>query len=165
MGEEARVSGLSLDALMVFRLKNLREYRVTSPRCTSYNCVAWALADQTHWVQAEVSSDPVIAYYWPAGVQSGDTLEAWIGLFEFHGFKRCDDGIVEDGVTKLAIYCDDEGVSHVARQLTSGWWASKLGKNVDIEHRSYEELEGDYYGRVTVFMKRVAPDAEGSDGQ
>ena len=61
------------------------------------------------------------------------------------------------GFVKVAIYGDDDGATHVARQDGPGMWVSKLGRDVDIVHESFEELEGDYYGAVQVFMKKRLP--------
>jgi len=44
--------------------------------------------------------------------------------------------------------------THAARQYFNGIWFSKIGKNVDITHRSLNVLEGGLYGLVVVMMKR-----------
>jgi len=45
---------------------------------------------------------------------------------------------------------------HVARQLPSGRWSSKLGALQDIEH-DLHDLEGTEYGSVVLVMKRTLP--------
>jgi hypothetical protein len=65
-----------------------------------------------------------------------DSVEAWIELFELHGYRRCDSADLEEGMEKIAIYADSNGEAlHVARQLSSGEWTSKIGKLEDIRHR------------------------------
>jgi len=37
--------------------------------------------------------------------------------------------------------------------LLLGFWSSKIGKSVDIEH-TLEGLEGSFYGQVAIIMRR-----------
>jgi hypothetical protein len=41
-----------------------------------------------------------------------------------------------------------------ARQLSTGKWTSKLGRDMDIEHDSPEVLNGPAYGEASIFMKK-----------
>ena len=76
------------------------------------------------------------------------------------GYVLCDDGVLEEGVEKVALYGVGNVFMHVARQLSNGRWTSKLGVSYDIEH----ELEaltssanvggGVQYGEVVAFMCR-----------
>lgn len=71
------------------------------------------------------------------------------------GYALCKNAGYEDGFEKIAIYVDSNGKpTHVARQLSSGHWTSKLGKLEDIEHKTLESLSGSQYGTVAVIMKR-----------
>jgi len=71
------------------------------------------------------------------------------------GFTVCPSGALELGFEKIAIFVDDAGEPrHAARQLTSGAWTSKLGPNVDIEHRDVQAVGGLVYGEPQVFMRR-----------
>ena len=45
-----------------------------------------------------------------------------------------EDGPLQDGYEKIAIYALDGEPTHAARQLDTGRWTSKLGKHEDIEH-------------------------------
>ncbi len=54
-----------------------------------------------------------------------------------------------DGVYVTA----DGKPQHVARQLSSGLWASKLGRLEDIEHE-LAGLDGKLYGTAQTFMAR-----------
>ncbi len=71
------------------------------------------------------------------------------------GYEPCADGLLEDGFEKVAIYQSPSGVQHMARQLQTGWWTSKLGQLEDIEHETPAELEGDIYGVVVQYMRRA----------
>jgi hypothetical protein len=55
----------------------------------------------------------------------------------------------------VALYRHPEfGIEHVARQLRSGKWTSKLGDWEDIEHDDPYALECEDYGKIAKFMKR-----------
>jgi hypothetical protein len=129
-------------------------YEIKSPYDPGYNCVAFAVGDQNHfWYDAEVRG-----YYWPPGVGSADELASWIHVFSIHGYTKAENESLEPNVEKIAIYASSAGPEHVARQLSSGAWVSKLGKGHDIEHSSLQALEGELYGKVRVIMKRVCKD-------
>jgi hypothetical protein len=64
---------------------------------------------------------------------------------------------MEVTVEKIAIYGDGFAFKHVARQLESGSWTSKLGKLADIEHRELQWLAGEAYGVVMLCMSRARP--------
>ena len=75
-------------------------------------------------------------------------------MFESRGFLPCDTGQHEPGFDKIALYGRDGEFLHVALQLPTGRWTSKLGSLEDIEHDTLAALEGNVYGMVTCFMKR-----------
>ncbi len=83
-----------------------------------------------------------------------DNLPAFVAAFETLGYEPCADGALEGGFEKIAIYRSPSGVQHVARQLGTGRWTSKLGGLEDIEHDSPTELEGVEYGRVVQYLRR-----------
>jgi hypothetical protein len=125
-------------------------YQITSPADRNYNCIAWAADDtKKFWWP-----DPQYLYYWPPTVIRVESLEAFIKAFQLQGYMPCDDGQIEPGYEKVAIYADSSGKpKHMARQLSSGEWTSKLGKYKDIEH-SVEGIAGACYGQVIKFLKR-----------
>lgn len=96
----------------------------------------------------------VPGYYWPSEVVGVDKLEALMQLYLGGGYEECDNGQREDGFEKVAIYVNQEGPQHAARQLESGRWTSKLGRCEDIEHDTLETLEGREYGKATVFLRK-----------
>ena len=96
--------------------------------------------------------------HWPVGVRSDGTIEAVIELFQGFGFTctSLSDVSYEKGTLKIAIYADEVGYTHVARQLPNGRWTSKIGKLQDIEHDSLEAL--------TSAIRRIGTDNEKAYG-
>jgi hypothetical protein len=126
-------------------------FRITSPRTNTYNCLAWAGGDDTQkW-----NPDPWGLFYWP-GETREDTLDGWLQAFSHLGYHACADGALEDGTERIAIYGSQSGPQHVARQLVTGLWTSKLGNSEDIEHE-IGGLSGDTYGRVLAYLCRDRP--------
>ena len=122
----------------------------TSPRTREYNCIAWAAGVTNEWWWPGSPDD-----YWPIQAPQNESLGAFIVAFVSQGFVSCADGYLQEGFEKVAIYVKDDEVQHMARQLPSGYWTSKIGKNIDIEHVDLEALEGPLYGSVAHFMRRA----------
>lgn len=123
-------------------------FRITSPEDQRYNCAAWA-AGETHrnWHPASFGG-----LYWPGGA-AGDDLGSWVLAFSTLGYERCDSRALEPGFEKVAIYGTADFPLHVARQLQTGYWTSKLGPREDVEHELLA-LEGEEYGRVLAVLSR-----------
>ena len=127
------------------------EYSITSPATHKYNCVAWALGIVDRWMW------PLDGYHWIDDVPRGESIAGFVTAFQVLRFELCDSSDLERGFEKIAIYADDaSNPTHVARQLPSGRWTSKLGRYEDIEHDLSALVDSDY-GRITVLMKRVRP--------
>jgi len=123
-------------------------HRVTSPETPDYNCIAWCAGDTQHWWQPGV--------YWPTAPPPDDF---GIGVLEQAfaelGYADCalnDD--LEPAYEKVALYGSGAFYTHAARQLASGRWTSKLGRDVDIEHGSPDDVAGGIYGEVVQIMYR-----------
>lgn len=129
---------------------NLRNgrYNVTSEYTQDYNCLAWAAGETDRRWDLDPDS------YWPEGVDRVQTLPAFMAAYTTRGYEQCDDGQLEQGYEKIAIYANQGGPQHVARQLENGAWTSKLGDGWDIEHPTLEGVESSGYGVVVAFMKR-----------
>lgn len=138
----------------LFPRLNSTNYTITSCATVKYNCVAWAVGDIGRWWEA---GPPTKGYYWPPGVEDGDSVDDWGKLFQLHGYTESANQDHEKGFEKIAIYADNEGAQHVARQLQGGKWTSKLGNLSDVEHANLAVLEGTY-GNVVRIMKRARPD-------
>ncbi len=124
-------------------------HAITSPATDNYNCIAWAceLGDKWMW-------PGTLDSYWPAGVVGRDELETIIQLYLDSSYEECESGEREEGYKKVAIYVNQNGPTHVALQLDSGHWTSKLGRLEDIEHDTPETLEGDFYGRAIILLRK-----------
>jgi len=137
----------------------LMEFRHTSSDTWAYNCHAWGVDDPGHWWQPPPVSGvlllpPGVRRYWPAGVDPSGTVASFEVAFATRGFAPCPDDSLEPLSEKIAIYAVGDRATHTARQVPSGAWTSKLGPNIDIEHRSPGLLEGPEYGQVRCFMAR-----------
>jgi len=125
-------------------------FRLTSRKTPFYNCIAFAVGIDDDWWEYRRG------YTWPAAPRN-PSVAAAIEVFLGQGFETCDNAYVELQWEKIAIFGDDEGYTHAARQLESGHWLSKLGKLHDIEHKLLEDLAGSDYGTVIQIMRRPKP--------
>lgn len=128
---------------------------VTSPLSNLYNCIAWAAGDNTRWWWPA----PLRGIsYWPRGVPRVANLDAFVLAFGTLGYAVCEDGSLEEGREKIAIFATRTGSSlaptHAALQLESGNWTSKLGPLEDVTHETLEALSGPAYGEPAIFMGR-----------
>jgi hypothetical protein len=131
-------------------------FEIKSPKDDHYNCIAWAAGDNRRWWWPDADGEDA----WPAGVARVETLDAFRDAFASLGYEACDDGQLEAGYEKIALYALAGVPKHAARQLPSGRWTSKLGQREDIEH-GLEDLTGTEYGAVVLVMKRTAAAAKG----
>jgi hypothetical protein len=124
--------------------------RWTSDASDEYNCIGWAAHTTRHYIWPDEDEQ----FAWPIAQDRADTVDAIRTFFESLGFQPCPDDRLEAGFEKIAIYADANGPQHVARQLISGRWTSKLGRMADVEHVTLEVLADGHYGRVVLLMKR-----------
>lgn len=120
-------------------LKNT-QYCVKSNKDNRYNCFAWALGYNNRSLPEDIS------------YENAFDLDVYILLFKKHNFQPCSSDNLEEGFEKVAIYAKDNIPTHAARQLPSGLWSSKLGKDIDIEHM-LNGLEDSEYGKVCIILK------------
>jgi hypothetical protein len=129
-------------------------YFLTSDPSPFYNCAAWAVGSTSvPWWPFDGGG-----YYWPPGFVRVDEVGTFVATYRSMGYDVCPDGNHEAGFQKIAIYARDSRPKHVARELPSGRWSSKLGDWEDIEHLSPALLQGDRYGTVAIFMRRPIAD-------
>jgi hypothetical protein len=122
----------------------------TSSETDEYNCIAWACGRDDVWCWPDAEEQ----YFWPVSHRKR-SVDAFEEFFSSIGYSRCTDATKEDGFLKIVLYVDKEGLpTHAARQLITGKWTSKLGREIDIEHDSPEILNGSVYGNAKIFMKR-----------
>lgn len=152
------VEAARLDVISVFPGLGLDEhFDVTSPEDPSYNCIAWAYQIKGRWMWPP-AGDPApldAVTFWP-DENSSDDVEEFVNAFRMKGYEKCDDAGFEDGYRKIALYVKNgtRECTHAARQLSNGYWTSKLGQWYDIQHSTPREIEGRVYGVVYCYMKR-----------
>jgi hypothetical protein len=129
---------------------NAANSRPTSPVDEGYNCIAWAAEDSERWWWP----DPQEQNYWPPSAPRVEAVPAFVEAYASLGYVHTTDGSLESGKQKIAIFVDAQGKPrHAARQLKDGWWTSKLGQEIDIEHE-LSAIEGPEYGTVAVVVAR-----------
>jgi hypothetical protein len=154
MGEGERSHArLSLEDERVFPELLNSGYRLASDKDATYNCVAFAAGDMTRkW---DPSVMPLPGYYWPKDASRGRHPDDLRSAFEAIGYDICESFDLEDGFEKVALYVNQHGKwTHAARQESNGDWASKLGDEEDIRHRSPHCFAGSMYGDVIYVMRR-----------
>lgn len=130
-------------------------FKITSPPDSTYNCVAWVIGTTNEWWEPRYREGT-----WPDHIPQERTVAATILALASVGYEECDDGLIEENAEKVAIYGVGSQFLHVAKQLPSGRWSSKLGRAWDIEH----ELEAltsaanqggaVQYGEIVAYMWR-----------
>jgi hypothetical protein len=135
-----------------FPLLNDNNSRLTSPVDDAYNCIAWAAEDTERWWWP----DPQEQQFWPASVPRAETVDAFVQAYGLLGYSHTTDASLEPGTQKIAIFANERGApTHASRQLSDGWWTSKLGEQIDIAHE-LSAIEGPAYGKVTIVLARIA---------
>jgi hypothetical protein len=125
------------------------EFDVTSDQTEDYNCIAWAANDTENWWWP---TNP--DRYWPVNVPRTESVDSFVEAFESLGYTACDSDLLEAGFEKVAIYCISGIPKHMARQLSSGRWTSKLGPQWDICHHTLNGLSGTVYGNPMQILRR-----------
>ena len=142
-----------LQASLVIAKRGITCRAVTSVATDKYNCIAWAMSDQTQWWWPNGKG------FWPGRTKTQSlqpTLENFHIAFATRGFVPCVGPAFEPGFEKVALYAKSGEITHAARQLPTGFWTSKLGPFVDVEH-DLAQIEGLDYGNVVAFMRRPIP--------
>lgn len=137
---------------------NARNVEITSPATREYNCIAWAMGEDSRnwWPNGHGAG------YWPSGTMAELNRASFRWAFTSKGYQPCADGALVPGVEKVCLYEKGGVPTHAARQLPSGRWASKLGPDEDIEH-DLSDLEGRRYGRPAVWFARPVRDPSASE--
>jgi len=135
----------------VFSNLTNHKYEAESEATEEYNCIAWAAGDTERWWWPHVDA------FWPAQIPRTVDIRSFVSAFEMLNYEACGENFsFESGYEKVAIYTDPTGSpTHMARQLESGVWASKLGELWDIIHHTLEGIEGESYGQAALAMRRI----------
>ena len=120
-------------------------FAFTSEQTEDYNCIAWITEVIDDWKQLYEENGNVIR-----------NSENYISYFRDLGFEITDKLDLEDNTLKIVIYIESNSnhFKHVARQLNTGKWTSKLGDWEDIQHDTPNDLVGQSYGDKLVIMSR-----------
>ena len=150
------------------KLKLDLQFRISSPKNINYNCIAWAdYHDDEYWWPEVTPYNKLdgVKYVWPFKIKNSEKLEFFIELFSKLGYIEESDNIENEhpNYRKIALFvkvgsdlsdrlsCE---CTHAVRQLSNGLWASKLGRNHDIEHSNPHDLEGQGYGIIAIILKK-----------
>lgn len=125
-------------------------FQVTSYPTDDYNCIGWAANDQENWWWP----DPDGEGFWPSSVAREEKIDSFIAAFRTLGYEPCLSSRLQAGYEKVAIYALNGVPKHMARQMPSGEWSSKLGEWWDIGHSKIGEIETSDYGAPVKFMRR-----------
>lgn len=161
---ESLLSRLTAERRILGKFENLvtGSFEKTSEVTGKYNCVSHTVYEQNlNWWPigggfAEKDR------YWPKEAPPRRTIQAFQQALRTRGYQPCDDGNLEPGYEKAALYVSEvptiedplNAPTHIARQLPCGRWTSKLGGDIDIAHDTPERLVGATYGRVEMYLKR-----------
>jgi hypothetical protein len=113
-----------------------------------YNCISWACSrnDVRFWPNLS-------EFIWPSNLPNIEHIDSFVKLFKSIGYDICNNGNLEYKFEKICIYEKNACPKHAARQLTNGWWTSKLGPLNIVEH-TIDALDGGVYGEITTYMSR-----------
>lgn len=133
-------------------LKLNQNFHFTSLKRKGFNCVGYAL----DLVNKDIDMFWFRDMYGLDGAKLDHSVNGYAKCFrDYFGYEICDDGQVENGFNKIALYSDtDNDFTHIAKQLENGNWTSKMGTYEDIEHYNLEALSGTLYGKPMLFMRK-----------
>ncbi len=72
-------------------------------------------------------------------------MDGIAGLFQDKGYEVCENALLETGFQKVALFAKDGLPTHATRQLSDGFWTSKLGALEDVRHALFA-ISGGMYG-------------------
>ena len=141
--------------LRMFPGFNQHDLVLTSEKDDNYNCIAWAGDVTTDWWGPGYSPTGLVAS-WPRDLPQTLSIGTFEERFQRLGYRRTRSSCLLRGFTKVAIYVDERTgeVTHMARQLASGRWTSKLGRSFDVEHGKADVFRNSDYGRPGLYMKK-----------
>src|SRR5262245_47358615 len=91
-------------------------HEITSPSSPRDNCIAWAAGDDAHFWWPDVDE----VAYWPSQAPRIATMAAFVEAFATLGYSPCEDGELDPGAEKVALYALPDVPTHAARQLPDG---------------------------------------------
>jgi hypothetical protein len=143
------------------------DFKIIDGPTPDYNCFAWAANhDDVFWQPIPKEKRPLlgldgVSYNWPFDAAEDTKLTTIISIFSKIGYEECNDGVLEDGLRKVALYGTKDNITHAARQLVTGKdrgkWTSKLGQWFKINHGDATTIEGKDYGNVIKYLRMPFP--------
>lgn len=125
-----------------------KHFKIVSKDDRDFNCVSFTLdiEDGWMWTNTEI---------WPyQHVPRNLRIESFKLLYEYYGYKICENDSYEEGYSKIAFYAKDNYPEHASKQFENVW-RSRCGKYI-IEHE-LEWLCGNSkysYGNIAFIMKK-----------
>ena len=157
MGE--RVEEIKALLLKIFpKLARDENFKITSKESGDYNCIAWAYNIDNRWMWPNTGEFPFLdgVHYWPSDEILDSDVSHFIKEFELKGYSICEACDFDPKYRKIVLYtkANSTECTHAAREQRNGFWTSKLGHSVDIQHGTPYAIENDNYGKVYCFMKK-----------
>lgn len=140
-------------------LANDKNFKILSEQTPVYNCIAWAMGYNDRWVDPNLYA----GCWWPNGAMRSMAPEALIQAFQVEGFEISDNGLLEDGYSKVVLYKNLVGDqwTHAARIVADDIEHSKFGQSFDGQHshavlcRTGKGYSDQSYGTAFAYMKRL----------
>jgi hypothetical protein len=140
------------------KLAQDKNFKITSKSSDDYNCIAWAYNIDDKWMWPNTGQNFFLdgVHYWPSDEILDCDVSHFIKAFELHGYRVCEFCNFDPQYRKIVLYVKDNSTecTHAAREKENGFWTSKLGRSVDIQHETPYTIESNYYGKVFCFMKK-----------
>jgi hypothetical protein len=126
----------------------LEPLEISSPETGDYNCLAWALNDNSKWYESEDD------YCWFDKIDRDNKLSTIQKIFEQIGFNLTRNSEYQVDIERVALFSTDNiDCSHLARQIGKNVWTSKLGSSYDVNH-TLRAIEDGIYGNPILFLER-----------
>jgi len=123
-------------------------FEITSSETPDYNCLAWALNDNSKWYESDDD------YFWFNDIARDNLLTTIQKIFENLGFHQTNFAKYQIDYERIALFSiDNNECSHLARQIDEDKWTSKLGSSYDVNH-SIKSIENGIYGNAVIFLER-----------
>lgn len=115
---------------------NLRNWKVTAPASSHYNCISWTVGVTDNWL-------------WP-----GSSTTAFDAFYASYGWVPSANGNREYKKRKIALWADTSGCTHGSLQFsTCDWHESKCGSLERIMHHKHQ-LEHGSYGTIIKYYEK-----------
>ena len=147
-------------------LRRDSKFDITSPETDIYNCIAFAMGFEDRRVDY---SPEIEGHWWPPIPVCDEKPSSLVEAFRFMKFIECEDGSIEEGYDKVALYKVKEGYNqfgiwepehwtHASKIVDVNECHSKMGEMNDIHHRDGDVFAGTIYGEIFQYMKRPIKD-------